>query len=156
MRQDAVLLNSRLQRGVAMLELAIALPIMILLMLAVAEIGRCLYQYNALNKQVRNAVRYVSANARVGSTGVIDISDEVRSAAQRLAVFGILSDSSEPLLPGLAVDNVIVEETAPEYVLVTVNYEYQPIIGSTLPTFGLAEDLSLDLTLEASSVMRAL
>lgn len=156
MRQDAVLLNSGLQRGVAMLELVIALPIMILLMLAVAEIGRCLYQYNALNKQVRNAVRYVSANARVGSTGVIDISDEVRSAAQRLAVFGILSDSSEPLLPGLAVDDVIVEEKAPEYVFVKVNYEYQPIIGSTLPTFGLAEDLSLDLTLEASSVMRAL
>lgn len=155
MKQDALLLNPRLQSGTALVEFAIALPLLLLLMLAVAELGRCLYQYNSLNKQVRNAVRYVSANARVGSTGVIDISDEVRSIAKHLTVFGSLSNDQE-LLPGLSIDDVIVEETTPEYVLVTVDYDYQPMISYALPTFGLGDDLSLGLTLKASVVMRAI
>ncbi|MBP3859681.1 MAG: pilus assembly protein, partial [Pseudomonas sp.] len=40
--------SSRAQRGLAMVELALTLPLLVLLMLAFAEFGRMLFQYNSL------------------------------------------------------------------------------------------------------------
>ena len=40
----------RPQRGVAIIEFVITLPLLLLLLLATAEIGRALFQYNTLTK----------------------------------------------------------------------------------------------------------
>ncbi|MEG2632949.1 MAG: pilus assembly protein, partial [Comamonas sp.] len=48
------------QRGAALIELALAIPFMILLSMIVIEFGRALYEYSAVTKSVRDAVRYLS------------------------------------------------------------------------------------------------
>ena len=60
------------QRGIATVEFAIAVPVLLLLMLVSAEVGRWLYQYNTLHKAVRDGVRYLAQEAIAGTTGVID------------------------------------------------------------------------------------
>ena len=41
-------MNACGQRGLAMVEFAIALPLLVLMLLGIAEFGRLLYQYNTL------------------------------------------------------------------------------------------------------------
>ena len=43
---------SRLQCGLVVVELAITLPLVLLIMLATAEFGRAIYQYTTLTKAV--------------------------------------------------------------------------------------------------------
>ena len=46
--------NRGRQRGVAIVEFVLTLPLLMLLLLATAEIGRALFQYNTLTKAVRD------------------------------------------------------------------------------------------------------
>ena len=50
----------RRQHGIATVELAIVAPILLLILLGVAEMGRALFQYNTLSKAVRDSARYYS------------------------------------------------------------------------------------------------
>jgi len=61
------------QRGVAIIEFTIVLPILLVLILAVAEIGRAFLQFNTLTRAVRDSARYVSANALNGASQNIDV-----------------------------------------------------------------------------------
>lgn len=144
------------QRGLATLEFALCAPVLLLLMLATAEIGRVFFQYNSLNKQVRDAVRYAATNAGVGSTRVVNITTAVRDASRNLVVYGNTAGTGVVLLPGLTTGNVTVGSTAAGYVSITANYVYQPMVGGTLPVFGLGNDINLNFTLDASVWMRAL
>jgi Flp pilus assembly protein TadG len=71
------------QKGVAAIELAFVLPLMLILAFGITELGRALYQYNGLVKATRGAVRYLAqqdlANADLGV---------VRQKAQNIAVCG--------------------------------------------------------------------
>lgn len=131
-------------------------PVLLLLMLATAELGRVFFQYNALNKQVRDAVRYAATNAGVGSTRVVNITTAVRDATRNLVVYGNSAGTGTVLLPGLTIGNVTVGSTAAGYVSVTAAYAYQPMLGGTLPVFGLGDDINLNFTLNAGVFMRAL
>jgi len=88
---------TRNDRGVQLVELAIALPVMILLFAAVAEFGRYFYEYTTLAKGSRVAVRYL-ATAR--TNGLDD------SAAKNLVVYGNMAGTGSPIVNGLAPDNV--------------------------------------------------
>ncbi|HET7756476.1 MAG TPA: TadE/TadG family type IV pilus assembly protein, partial [Steroidobacteraceae bacterium] len=90
------------QRGTATVELAIALPLLLLVMLTTAEVGRLLSQYNSLTKSVRGSCRYVAANAAPGTNGLVSISPALRAQAVNLAVFGNVGGTGTALLPGLA------------------------------------------------------
>jgi len=48
------------QRGVALVEFAFVLPLLLVLSLLAAELGRAVYRYNTTAKAVRDAVRYLS------------------------------------------------------------------------------------------------
>lgn len=48
------------QRGAAIIELALVLPILLLLAAGIVEFGRTLWYYDALSKASRNAARYLS------------------------------------------------------------------------------------------------
>jgi hypothetical protein len=74
--------------GVAIVELAIALPVLLPLLAAPVEMGRLLSQYDTLTKSVRNAARYLAANALQGTTGVVSITPQVQSATKNLLVGG--------------------------------------------------------------------
>ena len=79
------------QRGTAIIEFALVLPLLVLMSILVVEIGRAMYQYNALAKSVRDAARYLSM--QLPNTQVAE--------AKNLVVFGNPGGTGTPLLPGL-------------------------------------------------------
>lgn len=131
--------NPRRSRGVAAVEFAITAPIILLLMLATAEIGRALVHYDRLSYSVRNSARYVSENAIVGSTGVVEIPQPVNDAAKYLAVYGNAQGEGDPVLPLFEIDTVTVADAGNENISVAADYVYKPMLLGGLPTFGLGD-----------------
>jgi Flp pilus assembly protein TadG len=144
------------QHGTATIEFAIALPLLLFLMLATAEFGRILSQYNVLTKSVRNACRYATTKAAGGTTGTVSITPQLQTAVGNLVVTGNMNGSGSALLPGLVAGNVTVSDAGNGFVSVFAAYTYQPMIGATLPTFGFGSPISLIFPLNAAVIMRAL
>jgi Flp pilus assembly protein TadG len=152
------------QRGVAAIEFAITVPLLLLLVLGVFEFGRIFFQYNTLTKATRDAARYLAATATLGSTDTIVIDATDLAETQNLVVYGNPAGTGPTLLPGLAPGDVSAScfgggTTCPgvQHVLVTAQYSYQPVIGAVLPTFGLGGgDITLGISLTSSVVMRVL
>lgn len=144
------------QRGLAMVELAIVLPLLLFLLLAVAEMGRAFFQYNTLSKSVRDGARYLAAQARSGTGG--GVADSAFDEAQRLVLCGKTAcTSGDELLPGMSLSDVNATRTGLEHVTITAQYLYQPMVGAVLPTFGLGGgDIPLNFTLRATVTMRML
>lgn len=150
-------------RGMAAVELALLAPIFLVLLMAVAEFGHALYQYNTLTKSVRDAAQYL---ARYGMTaGVVAPTPAEVTAARCLVVYGKPAcpdppDEALKLLPGMdpAGDVTFAYEpsAAPTHVKVTATYDYVPLVGMVLPSFGSGVVLSVPATLTASIRMRGL
>jgi Flp pilus assembly protein TadG len=143
------------QRGVAVVEFTIALPLLLFLLLATAEVGRVLSQYDTLTKSVRDASRYVAGKA-LNPAGIVSISPQLSSETRNLLATGSIGGSGSPLLRGLSASNVTVTNAGNGYVSVSVSYAYTPMLGASLPTFGLGRPISLAIPLKATVVMRAL
>jgi Flp pilus assembly protein TadG len=143
------------QRGVAILEFVITLPLLMMLILATAEIGRALFQYNTLTKALRDSARYVSG-ARPGSTGVFNLTPEIRSAAQRLVVYGNATGAGSALLPDLAPSDVTIVASGAGYITVSAVYNFTPMLGAQLETFGVVDPIQLAFPMRAAVVMRVL
>ena len=151
--------GSSRQRGVAIVEFTIALPILLVLILAVAEFGRAFLQYNALTRAVRDSARYVSANALNGASQAIDVSQAsaVYSEAQNLVVYGNITNSGTPLLNGLTSSDVTINNPAgTRDITVNVTYAYQPMLGAVLPGLFYGSDLATNYPLQAQVTMRVL
>lgn len=149
-------MGRRRQTGTAMIEFLIVAPLLLLLVLGVAEFGRLIQHNEILNKAVRNAARY-AAEQTTGSFGTITLTPAVVSRIQNLAVYGQTTAAVTPMLPGLAIDDITVSEPVTNHVQVTANYIYQPLWGGVVPTFGLGGgDITLSLPIIATSIMRAL
>jgi Flp pilus assembly protein TadG len=142
------------QRGLAMTEFVIVLPVMLLLMLATAELGRAFYQYNILTKAVRDGARYLASNAIQGTTGVINISG-AQAATKNLVVYGNTTGNGSPLLEGWSTSTVAATAVDKIHVQVGATFLFKPIF-SKLPTFGFGNDIELGMTFQASVTMRAL
>lgn len=148
-------LRSR-HRGTAMVEFAIALPVLLVLMLFTAELGRLISQYDTLTKAVRDGARYAASAAATGSTGIVSITPQIQTQVANLVATGNINGSGTALLPGLSASNVTVSDAGNGFVSVSAAYTYQPMLGPTPPTFGLGSVMSFNLTLNAASTMRAL
>jgi Flp pilus assembly protein TadG len=144
------------QAGTAALELAIALPVLLLLLVATAEVGRLLSQYDTLTKSVRDAARFLASNALGGTTGVVLITPQVQAQTQNLVVTGNINGSGSAILPGLVAANVTVTAVDSTHVSVSAAYPYQPLLGATLPTFGIGSPISFSFPLTSTIVMRGL
>lgn len=144
------------QRGLAMVEFAITLPVLLLLMAATAELGHLIGQYDTLTNAVRDGARYAASAAANGSTGLVSITPQIQAAVANLVATGNTGGSGAALLPGLSAANVTVSDAGNGYVSVSAAYTYEPMAGATLPTFGLGNPISLSFTLNAAAVMRAL
>jgi Flp pilus assembly protein TadG len=143
------------QRGVASIEMAIALPVLLLLLVATAELGRAFYQYNALTQSLRNAVRHL-ANTAIQGSPVIDLDDAKKLEVRNLVVYSNTGGGGDPILTGLDIADVTVSALDASHIQVTANYAYQPIFVR-IPTFGAtASDVDTGFTLNASTTMRAL
>lgn len=117
----------RCERGVQLSELAIVMPILLLVLAGVAEFGRYFYTYSALTRITRVAARYLAGRPYTATE---------RTKAKNLAVCGSISTTAcsggSELVSGLTVNNIEITTTGPSLLPTTVtvriiNYNYQPV-----------------------------
>ena len=121
------------QHGAALIELALILPLLLLLTFITTEFGRAMYQYNTITKSVRDGVRYLSVQ-----TPGTQINE-----ARNLIVYGNTTGSGAPLALGLTLANVLTptwqaQGSNPVINTVTVTvtgYTFTPLFGNV---FGIA------------------
>jgi hypothetical protein len=142
------------QKGLAAIEFTMVLPFLLLLIFACAEFGRLMFQYNALNKTVRDASRYLSVNATPGTTNNIDIKDAIAAKVKSLIRYG-QSTNTTLLLPNLNDDDISFIVNG-DFITVTVTYDWQPIFSDSFTTFGVSNDIDLSFPLVSTYTMRAL
>lgn len=118
------------EKGGALAELAILVPMLVVMVAAVTELGRLFQTYTALSKSTRAAARYISNHA---------YDDEQINNTKNVAVCGKVDCTGvDPVVPGLATSNV---DVTPEFqagggggnpIRVTVSikdYTFQPIFN---------------------------
>ncbi len=148
--------SSQAQRGVAMVEFAITLPLLLLLLLAIAEFGRMLYHYNNLLQANRDAVRYLASEAWNGNLGQVVIDPVVEARTKNLAVYGVpVPQPGNEVVPGLTTGDVTVGAVGSDHVQVRISYVFRPVIGSGLPAL-IGNAIPLNFPLVATTVMRGL
>ena len=150
---------SKRQDGIAIVELAIALPVMVLMLLITAELSRVLYQYNTLTKLVRDGSRFAAAHTLDGSVLASPSNAELQQV-KRLVVSGF-PQGGEALLDGLSEDDISVSVNAigtggtrRQYVEVSAGYNYSPIFASLGGGGVLPDIVPFNFTLTALSSMR--
>lgn len=84
-------------RGIQLVELALTMPVLILLFAAVAEFGRYYQSYTTLAKGTRVAARYLATASYAGCDDL---------AAKNLLVYGNMAGTGSPIVNGLSVSNV--------------------------------------------------
>ena len=126
MGNQRISINSGKSRGAVVVEFAVVLPLLLILALSIGEFGRALYQYNALAKSARDAVRFISQQNPSQS----NYNDKI-AEAKDLAVYGPVGNT--PLVPGLSTDMIDITypvESGFQMVRVTiVDYPFSFIFG---------------------------
>lgn len=129
------------QRGTALIEFALIVPIMLILMFTVIEFGRAMQRYNGAVKAARDAVRYLSVHQQ----------GTHQQQARNLIVYGTVDGGGAPLDPDLneAMVPDPVWQTAgsnPLINTVTVRisgYQYTPmaatVFGFAFPSFTFGD-----------------
>ena len=132
-------------------ELAIVLPICLLLFGATAEFGRFFYEYSTLAKATRAGSRYLA-------TAGVDATEDTR--AKNIVVYGNPEGTGSPVVKGLTASNVTITReggapSLPETVKVQITgYKYQPIFD--LGALTKTPSLSLNVDVKPSVTMRYL
>lgn len=142
------------QKGLAVVEATIALPVMLVLLLAIGEFGRLLYEYNTLTKAVRAGARTASVSPNPGNYDVSLVLDK----AKNMILYGQEIVGSKTVLPGLKAEDINITPTLIDgetYVEIHVSYDWQPIFGDSFNTF-FGDTISLTFPLQTSMTMRAL
>jgi Flp pilus assembly protein TadG len=150
----------RWQRGLAMVELVMTAPILLLLLFGTVIFGEWLIQYSILNDSVRDAARYVAGAASNGTDGTLIQGaawTTLQGQGKNLAVYGNVNGTGNPVLPGLTVGNINVgQDTATLTITVsTTGYTYQSLFGASMPSFS-GGTIATNFTLGISTTMRAL
>lgn len=141
----------RSERGTQLAELAIVLPVLLMLFAATADFGRFFYQYTTLAKATRAATRYL-VTAGVNST------EDTR--AKNILVYGNAEGAGAPVLTNLTTDNVTIIRTGgapsvPQVVTVQITgYKFQPFFD--LASLTNTPSLSLKVDVQPSVTMRYL
>lgn len=149
------------QRGLAMVEMVMTAPILLLLMFGTVVFGEFLIDYSALNDGVRNAARFVSGAANNGTDGTLLDPASAKwtslvSGARNLAVYGNVNGTGTALLPGLGVGQITVaQDTANDTITVSAAYPYTSLFGASMPSF-FGGTISTNFNLQISTTMRAL
>ena len=147
---------ARNERGVQLAELAIVLPLLVVMFAATAEFGRYFYAYTTLAKGARGGARYLAGAC---------VKSYEDTNAKNIVVFGNAAGTGSPILPGLAATNIsivrkdaagnVVVAGVPQTVAVTVSgFNFQPVfdLGGLMRNNGL----SLNIALNPSVTMRYL
>ncbi len=144
------------QRGAVLAEMALVTPILLLLMLATAEVTRAFVDHNTLTKAVRNGARYVAANAYQGTTGVVFVGVALRAETQNLVVYGNIAGTGVPVLPGLTPADITIIDIGANNVRISAAHTISGLLGPVLRSFHGGSDINMVHNLEATVTMRAL
>ena len=144
------------QRGAVLAEMALVTPILLLMMLATAEVTRAFVDHNTLTKAVRNGARYVAANAYQGTTGVVFVSATLRAETQNLIVYGNIAGTGAPVLPGLTPADITITDIGANNVQVSAAHAISGLLGPVLRSFHGGSDINMVHNLQATMTMRAL
>lgn len=147
---------SRDERGIQLVELAIVLPVLMIMFAATAEFGRFFYEYTTLAKAARSGARYLVTGA---NCPVID------TQAKNLVVYGNTDGTGDPVVKGLTTANIgIVRKDVngaaqpagvPHTITVKVtNFKYAPMFG--LGSMIKSKSFDLNVNLEPAATMRYL
>jgi len=126
------------QNGVALVEFALILPLLLILTFITTEFGRALYQYNTIAKSLRDASRYLSTqDPSIATTDPSKI-----TTARNLVVYGNPAGSGSPLVLGLTTSHVPTptwqfKGSGPAINTVTIKvtgYKFRPLLTGA---FGL-------------------
>lgn len=138
------------ERGVQLLEIAIVIPILMLMFAGVAEFGRYFYEYTTLAKASRVGARYLISKSVASATNYETI-------AKNIVVYGNAAGSGSPILSGLTTSNVTVTYQGgtagiPETVTVSItDYKHTPVfdLGKLLKskTLSTAVDVKPSVTM---------
>ena len=108
----------RNERGTAMVEMAIVLPIIILFFLGMIDFGRAIFLYNNLTNAAREGARFGASQVQGGSTppapGPIQDTTKVR----------IVDFSGQPLD---ATASIVATTTISKITVTITNYSFKPI-----------------------------
>lgn len=116
------------QQGVAAIEMAILLPLLVLLFTGLIEYGRLMWHYDALAKSTRDAARYLADEPAPISTAMqATARNMVGDAAEAAGVDGLVpaSDVGITCAPNCS---------SPETITVAVSHDFD--IGGWVPVFG--------------------
>jgi Flp pilus assembly protein TadG len=142
---------SREERGAQLVELAIVLPIFLMLFGAAAEFGRYFYEYTTLDKATRAGSRYLA-------TAAVNASEDTK--ARNIVVYGNPAGTGTPIVKGLTPANVVITRAGgvpvlPQTVTVQITgYKYQPVFD--LGKLIKVSSLSLNIDVKPSVTMRYL
>lgn len=138
------------EQGVQLIEMAIVIPILLVLFAGVAEFGRYFYEYTTLAKASRLGARYLVSKS-------LNSSVNYETLAKNIVVYGNTAGSGSPILSGLSPSNVEVSYAGPvagvpETVTVTiVSYPHVPLfdLGGLLrnPSLSMAVDVKPSVTM---------
>ncbi|MGL4827663.1 MAG: TadE/TadG family type IV pilus assembly protein [Vibrio sp.] len=134
------------QQGFAAVEMIATLPVILILLVGMLEIGHMYTQYNTLAKAVQNGARFAVNNV-YGTISYDQIANEAE--IKNMVLHGQVSGGSYTILNNLTVDDITVTHSG-GWVTVTASYQYIPTF-SKLPF----TDTELGFTFNASSVMRS-
>lgn len=137
------------ERGTQLVELAIVVPLLLMLVGATAEFGRFFHTYSTLAKATRAGARYQISQP----PGASD------ATAKNLVVFGNPAGTGTPVVAGLTTAQVKVtpNKVGPAVQTVTVSidgYGYTPVFD--LGKLTNSPSLSLAVAVKPSSTMRQL
>jgi hypothetical protein len=155
------------QKGLAAVEMTLVLPLLLLLFITTAEIGRMLYQYNTLTKAQRNGIRLLATQLNTGQQATLSdcptfggsLPDDLITRARNLIVFGSeVGDAAEnSILDGLKTEDIrFCTDPITDEIQVQVQYSFTPMLFDQLPTFGLGEPIPIDFPLTSSISMPVL
>ena len=142
---------AREERGAQLAELAIVLPIFLMLFGAAAEYGRYFYEYTTLDKAVRAGSRYLATAAVNGTED---------AKAKNIVVYGNPAGTGNPVVKGLTTANVVITRSGgvpvlPQTVKVEISgYTYQPVFD--LGKLIKVPSLSMNIPVKPSVTMRYL
>ena len=128
------------QKGAAIVEFVLMVPLLLVLTMITTEFGRAIYQYNLIVKSLHNAARYLSV--QTPNTQI--------AATKNLVVYGNIGGTGTALVPGLSISNVNLDAASwqltgsyPLIRTVTVTVSgftfhslYSSVFGVTFTTLG--------------------
>lgn len=139
------------ERGIQLVELAIVLPIFVILFAATAEFGRYFYEYTTLAKASRAGARYLATAAVKSSEDTI---------AKNIVVYGNSAGTGSPVLTGMTTANVTITRQGgvpvlPQTVKVEItSFKHQPLFD--LGALTKVTSLSMNVDVKPSVTMRYL